>query len=96
MIEKTVSFKTTDGAIHATVELAQRHELAKFLEESGILAVGAGAGAGEVLAAGLIEQKDRIVDILTMKASSKPKARKVNGGTKVRKPKVADTGVPGV
>lgn len=83
MIEKTTSFKTSDGAIHATVELAQRHELEQFLVKSGV----ANEGLEKDIASNIIEQKDHIVDILTMKASSHPKARKANGAT--RKPRAA-------
>lgn len=39
----------------------------------------------------IIENADKIIDILTTTATSKPKARKINGGTKVRKPKPTAT-----
>lgn len=39
----------------------------------------------------IIENRDEIVDVLTTTINSKPSARKINGGTKKRKPKAAAT-----
>lgn len=91
MIEKCQSFKTSDGEIHSSIEVAQKHELSKFLES---LEIGASDDESKI-AELLIGNKDKIVDLLTMKASSKPKARKVNGGTKTRKPKGENTTADG-
>lgn len=79
MIEKTTSFKTSDGTLHETIEAAQVNEVQAYLKSIDI-----SEGEVERLAAGLIKNKDHVIDILTMKASSKPRARKVNGGTKKR------------
>jgi len=38
----------------------------------------------------ILDKKDKIIDILTMTSSSKPKARAVNGGTKKRKVVITD------
>lgn len=80
MIQKTTSFKTSDGTLCETVEAAQQIEMSTYLKECdlGVTEIG-------VLAEALIKAKDKIIDILTMKATSKPRARKVNGGTKKRK-----------
>lgn len=87
MITRTQSFQTTDGKIHATIEEAQQHEIAAFLLSDGILESGpSGLGAEEV-AACLVKHKERFADYLTMKANSRPKARKANGA--VRKPRTA-------
>jgi len=77
MIEKCTSFKTADGAIHSTVEEAKTHALTKLIEPDFENALN--------LAKLIMDNSDQIMNILTMKASSHPKARKVNGGT--RKPK---------
>lgn len=85
MIEKCQSFKTSDGKFHDTIEAAQRHELKKFIDGQ-FLSKDADMNANGILDV-LINQKETIVDILTMNPSSKPKARRINGGTKKRAPK---------
>ena len=80
MITKTQFFTTADGTPHKTIELAQAHELTAFIIETEIIDEANAAGLAEKLLA----KKDHIIDLLTMKASSKPKARKINGGTKKR------------
>jgi dsDNA-binding SOS-regulon protein len=81
MITKQTSFSTGDRLFH-TIEEAQQHELEEFLTENQ---VSASSATSEMLAKFLIKQKERIVDCLTMKASSKARARKANGA--VRKPR---------
>lgn len=85
MIEKCTSFKTSDGEIHASIEKAQNHVLERILMSKGV-----SDSAG--ITSTILENKDEIIDCLTMTASSKPKARKVNGGTKKRSPKKSATG----
>lgn len=85
MISKQTFFTTTDGTPHATIQLAQQHELEEFIVKSEV----ADATLAGDLAKNIIEQKDAIIDILTMTAKSKPKARKINGGTKNRTPAAA-------
>lgn len=79
MIEKTQSFKTGDGQIFGTFEQAQLHELELLLAKADM-----DCTSHATLAAAMIEQMDHLVDILTMKPSSKAKARKINGDTKKR------------
>lgn len=83
MIEKCQSFKTSDGSMHASIEAAQQHEIKEFLSQRFN---GSDLDA-DAVATALIKDKNSVVDILTMKATSKPSARKVNGGTKKRSPK---------
>jgi hypothetical protein len=82
MISKTVSFKTTDGKIHASIEDAQKHEIKQHLinPETHNMDVS----QADVVAEILIQGRERFVDLLTLKASSKPSARKINGATKKR------------
>lgn len=77
MIEKCTSFKTSDGEIHASIEKAQNHVLERILMSKGV-----SDSAG--IASTILENKDEIIDCLTMTASSKPKARKINGAVKKR------------
>lgn len=73
MITFSRAYTTSDGALHLTLEDAQKHELRQLL---AIAPETAGA---------ILEGKDRIMDILTMRDSALPRARKINGGTKKRK-----------
>jgi hypothetical protein len=90
MISKTVSFKTTDGKIHASIEDAQRHEIQQFLINPETHNMD--MSQADRVAGILIQDHERFVDLLTLKASSKPSARKINGATKKRaaKPDVAN------
>ena len=90
MISKTVSFKTTDGKIHASIEDARWHEIVCHLNNAETYNMDRTAAEG--LALILIKDCERFVDLLTLKASSKPSARKINGATKKRtaKPDVAN------
>lgn len=74
MITKQTSFATTDGQLFGTVDAAQLHELEAFLKDAQLPEDTDCAS----LACLLISKKDHIVDIMTMKATSHPKARKVN------------------
>lgn len=79
MITNTKAFLTSDNKTHATLEDAQRHELDTLWDENEK------AQPTQTVAVWLLANKDKIVDILTTTAASKPRARKVNGGTKKRK-----------
>lgn len=81
MITKQTSFSTTDGQLFASVEAAQLHELEAFLKDAKF---PEGTDFPN-LAYTLVNNKDRIVDLLTMKATSHPKARKANGATRKRR-----------
>jgi hypothetical protein len=86
MIEKTHSFKTSDGNLWPTIEEAQKHELELFLKEAKF-------EDGTNLATALLDKRAHIVDLLTMKATSHAKARKINGATKTRKVAAVQTPV---
>lgn len=89
MIIKTTSYQTSDGSIHPTIEAAQQHELAEFLK--GTEAFDPDSDFNNI-ANKMVVQSEKLVDILTMKPSSRPKARKANGATrKPRTPKPAET-----
>ena len=93
MIEFTKSYKTADGEVFATLEEAKRHELVIALRKINIPLVialqkpnippGANISMDDV-AMLVLKAQDEIIDILTMSPKSKPKARKLHGGTKVR------------
>lgn len=83
MILKTLSYQTSDGSIHPTIESAQKYEAYTLMKEMDL----AVAPDEQVIVDFLFAHKDKLIDILTMKASSKPKARKINGAAKKRTPK---------
>lgn len=73
----------SDGNSFQTLELAQSHEIELILKEDAHITVEDRPHVATVL----IANAAKIVDILTTKKTSLSKARRVNGGTKPRKPK---------
>jgi hypothetical protein len=84
MIEIIKSYKVGDQ-LFVTVEAAQAHSLQTFFRDH--LKDVIGVDDWNPLANAILSKKEHIVDLLTMKATSKPRARAVNGGTKKRTPK---------
>jgi hypothetical protein len=85
MITKQTAFQSGDQ-LFPTIEAAQAHELEAFIIDKQLLCQD-----HTELAKRLIQHKEHIVDLLTMKASSKARARKANGATrKPRTPKNTD------
>ena len=76
MIEITKAFKASDGRVYDSIEGAQVGE---------IFAMDIPTTTSSDVARWIVANSCKIVDILTMKPSSRPKARKVNGGKKTRK-----------
>lgn len=79
MIEFVKAFKTEDGKTHTTIEDAQRHELSEMIKKTPDE-----VNSPQSMAAWMLDNASRIVDILTTKKTSKPRARSINGGRKVR------------
>lgn len=86
MIERKPAFVTSDGETFAELIDAQRHEIARLLNIEPLSNIA----PVDVLDA-IVEHRDKLVDILTTTATSKTRARKVNGGRKTRKPATAAT-----
>jgi hypothetical protein len=78
MIEKITGFKVGEQ-FFPTIEDAQKAELVELLSETAF-----NAEDTKLIAAVIVEDSEKIIDILTMKPSSRPKARKINGGRKKR------------
>lgn len=74
MIGKILAFTDSQGNTYGTLEAAQKAELKHLLDS-------------EIDADVIIKNKDKIIDILTTTPTSKPRARKINGATRARKPK---------
>ena len=80
MIEFRQSY-VSEGVCYPTIEAAQHSEIAVKLASI----CGAGSINVNETASALVKHRDEFVDILTMSAKSRPRARKANGGRKPRK-----------
>lgn len=78
MIEPANGWRCGDQFFPSIVD-AQKYEIASMVNEKG-MAINCCETADFIIA-----NKDQILDILTMRKGSKPRARKINGGTKRRK-----------
>lgn len=90
MIKRTPAWETSTGAFVRTLEEAQQCEIEVVLKmrfEAGPDITPDQEIDVEFFAKLLVVNKDRVIDILTTTANSKPKARKINGGRKPRAPK---------
>lgn len=83
MITKTCGYQSSDGMIHGSLVEAQKAELVILFKENDPATPDAPWDLNEI-ADWLVRHQQQAVDILTMKPSSKPRARKINGGTKAR------------
>jgi hypothetical protein len=83
MIEFARSYKTADGQLHATIEAAQQHEVAAMLAANKDHTIT--EAESKSLAELIMRSRERLMDIFTTTDSSRPKARKINGGTRKRK-----------
>lgn len=89
---KVKAIETTDGQIFKDIAEAKKHELELLLGDSNKTSE-AGSGGAVVDTADIIMQNaEKILNILTMKASSHPGARKANGAT--RKPRTVKPAAP--
>lgn len=90
MIEFTRSYKTADGKVFATIEQAQIHEIEELLTQVTSVKQCPQMNLND-WATLLLGNKAVLVDILTMTPNSKPRARKMHGGTKNRTKKTVIT-----
>lgn len=82
MIERTQSYKVGDK-FYPTLQAAQEAEIAAILGSVGCNHA-AGYSSGDV-AVIIVANAPKVIDILSTKANSRPKARRANGAT--RKPR---------
>lgn len=79
MIQKQIAFTDSTGAVHATLEAAQAAEVQALFVTASF-----GVENAKAIAETMMALKDKLLDILTTTPESRPKARRVNGGTKKR------------
>lgn len=90
MLTRSPGWTTTIGKHVTELKDAQIEELAGIIPRPTF----EGITNGDVdkmfvgIARGIVDEALKVVDILTMSPNSKPRARKVNGGTKKRKASV--------
>jgi hypothetical protein len=97
VIEFVKAYKSSDGTICGSLEEVQRRELALILTRPGTMEGSPLAVCMEELTSQIIDKAAQVIDVLTTKESSLPKARAVNGGKKPRKKRVEalQTTIPG-
>lgn len=86
MLTFTKAYKTSDGQTFEAIDVAQAHEIEISLTANNDAHV---RGNAQLIAEWIVANKDKLVDVLTTTATSKPSARKINGGRKTRKDKAA-------
>lgn len=82
MITKTTGYQSSDGMIHGSIAAAQKAELKLLFGKHSTIVKS--EPESDHLADVLLKESDKLIDILTMTSKSKPRARKINGGTKTR------------
>lgn len=84
MIEKTTSYKTSDGVFSASLEEAKKHELNRLVMDAldGFQATEVAADneakIAALITAKLLDNSEAVTDILTLGPKSRPGARKLN------------------
>lgn len=86
MISRLTAFADSKGNTYGTLEAAQKAELALRFKDGDETAPNSPWSIDEIVSR-IIDDKDKIIDILTTTPTSKVKARKINGATKTRAPK---------
>lgn len=72
--------------MHAVIEDAQKAELIRLIvNKAATIPSTICTENVETVVDIIMDQKQQFIDVLTTKPDSRPKARKVNGGTKKRK-----------
>lgn len=81
MITFVKAFKTTDGQAFEKIEDAQKHEIEQLVKDTDKF-TNTNSVPSISIAAAIIANKEKLLDILTTTPKSKPRARRINGGTK--------------
>lgn len=87
MITRTPSYECSDGNVFVKLETAQGHELSLLFKDLA-------APTPTTIADVLVKNAEKVIDVLTTTATSKSKARAINGGKKSRKPKQPEEAKP--
>lgn len=85
MMERIAAWRDSAGVAHSTLEEGQAAEIAILLSQDNALKESR-IEIDDIVNC-IVRNAEKIIDILTTNENSRPKARKVNGGRKARKPK---------
>lgn len=80
-IQKTVGYKASDGMVYATVEGAQRAELVKLFTSPQSQNQNDSVWSAEGVTDHVLENVDKLLEVLTTGPRSRPRARKAAGTT---------------
>lgn len=83
MITKVQAYSTASGVFN-TIGEAKKAEVGKLLTDFKAIPDGTKAATASFI----VDNENAIIDILTTTKNSKPSARKINGGTKRRRPSI--------
>lgn len=83
----TKSIQTSDLKLFGSLEEAQKHELTLLFDPSG----DKEQADFQAIAETLLAKQEQVIDILTTTERSRPSSRKINGATRKRKPKAAES-----
>jgi hypothetical protein len=86
IMSKVTRFTAGDGSEHNSLEEAQVRDLTVMLSDELAEKHPTLANLTPVFVQAILAQSKRVVDVLTTRLGSIPRARSVNGGKKVRKP----------
>ncbi len=88
MITKTKAYTSSDGAVHATLEAAQRAELETLFANIARELSSTTKELWDIpeICDAIVDRQDAIKDILTMCSTSHPRARKINKAKPPAKP----------
>lgn len=87
MIAKTSAYKTSDDKTFENLQCAQEHELELLLRNAGPIV----HEDLPTICARIVAESARVLDILSTRANSRPKARTVNGATRKKRTPRTDT-----
>lgn len=95
MITRATSFKTDDGECFHSLDDAQAHELATIIASAMGVCNENGDYCVTPVSKALVEDRKRVIDILTTTETSLVKARAINGGRKPRRDPRSSNGESG-
>ena len=86
MLTFVKAVRSSDGKTFDKIEEAQAYELGIIARQGRPLGTEDGQKFDQFCAT-LVENREKVLDILSTKEGSLPRARAINGGRKTRKPK---------
>jgi hypothetical protein len=95
MIKPTRAFVASDGTVHTELSRIQEHEIKLLLRsklEGDVSLSAEGEALVDVAAKIMVQEREKVLDILTTSSRSRPATRKINGAS--RKPRATTPKAP--